>query len=110
MKIDSQTAVMVMNHSYAKDLKCLLVLTDMGPAYLGLLGPGNRRERLFNELMERKPDLEAEFLEQVHGPAGLNIGAETPQEIAVSILAELLSVVRTQKPMMLKNKQGGIHS
>ena len=110
MKIDSQTAVMVMNHSYAKDLKCLLALADLRPAYLGLLGPGKRRERLFNELMEHKPDLEVEFLDQIHGPAGLNIGAETPQEIAVSILAEILSVVRVQNPMKLKNKSGDIHN
>lgn len=109
-KIDQQSAIMVMNHSYAKDLKCLLALRDVRPAYLGLLGPANRRERLLNELMEYAPDLQEEFLEQIHGPAGLNIGAETPQEIALSILAEILSVVRTQEPIKLRNKIGGIHN
>ena len=50
-----------------------------------------------------------EFLEQIHGPAGINIGAESASEIAVSILAEILSVVRAQQPMALKDKPGPIH-
>ena len=50
-----------------------------------------------------------EFLENIHGPAGINIGAESAQEIAVSILAEILSVLRKQKPIQLKEKKGSIH-
>ncbi|MEH6680181.1 MAG: XdhC family protein [Sediminicola sp.] len=108
--IDAQTAVVVMTHSFVKDLQYLQHLSASEPAYLGLLGPGRRREKILDELMERKPDVSHHFFELIHGPAGINIGAETPQEIAVSILAEILSVTREQPPMPLKDKTGSIHS
>ncbi len=108
--IDDQTALMVMTHSYVRDLKYLLALKDTRPVYLGLLGPSQRRERLLGEFIERHPEVSDRFIDSIHGPAGLNIGAETPQEIALAIIAEILSVTRDQKPMMLKNKSGRIHS
>lgn len=109
-KIDQQTGIVIMTHSYAKDLKYLLAIKDTQPAYLGLLGPARRREKLLGEFMEYAPEVSFEFFESIHGPAGLNIGAETPQEIAVAISSEILSVLRKQQPMLLKNKKGGIHS
>ncbi|MFK5972679.1 MAG: XdhC family protein [Flavobacteriaceae bacterium] len=108
--IDAHTAVVIMTHSYVKDLQYLIRLRDSRPAYLGLLGPSKRREKLLGELLERYPDVAYDFFEGIHGPAGLNIGGETAQEIAIAILSEVLSVVRNQAPMMLKNKQGAIHS
>ncbi|PXX29740.1 XdhC family protein [Arenibacter sp. ARW7G5Y1] len=108
-EIDRHTAIVLMNHSYSKDLKYLLRLKDSKPTYLGLLGPYKRREQLFNELMELSPEISYDFLDGIHGPAGLNIGAETPQEIAISIVAEILSVIREKEPMPLKNKKTGIH-
>lgn len=108
-EVDQHTAIILMNHSYSKDLKYLLTLKDSKPIYLGLLGPFRRREKLFNELMELSPEITYDFLDRIHGPAGLNIGAETPQEIAISIVAEILSVIREKEPMHLKNKETGIH-
>ncbi len=108
--IDSQTAVVIMTHNYAKDLQFLLRLRDVQPIYIGLLGPAKRREKLLAELMDRDPDLSLDFLDRVHGPAGLNIGAETPQEIAIAILAEILSVIRDQEPMPLRDKPSSIHN
>jgi len=108
--IDSHTAVVLMTHSFVKDLKFLLALKATEPAYLGVLGPAARREKLLHEFLEHCPDVSDRFFENIHGPAGLNIGAETPQEIAISILAEILSVVRGQKPMRLMHKKGAIHS
>lgn len=108
--IDSHTAVILMTHSYVRDLKYLLAIIDSRPSYLGLLGPAKRREKLLGELMERHPELPDDFFDGIHGPAGLSIGAETAQEIAISILAEILSVIRKEKPISLKNKKGGIHS
>ena len=75
-----------------------------------MLGPSHRREKLLSQFMEYCPDVEETFLELIHGPAGLNIGSETPQEIAISVISEILSVVRKQVPMSLKEKTGGIHS
>ena len=110
LKIDSQTALLLMTHNFAADLNYLLHLKNTSPAYLGLLGPSQRRNKMLNECMERLPHLEPSFFNKIHGPAGINIGAETPQEIAISILAEILSVIRNQTPMSLKQKKNSIHS
>lgn len=107
--VDDQTAIMVMTHSFSADLKCLLALKDLNPLYIGLLGPVHKRENLLSQLLEYYPDISESFLDVIHGPAGLNIGSETPQEIAVSIISEILSVFRNQTPMSLKNKTGRIH-
>lgn len=107
--IDDRTAIVLMNHSYSRDLLYLITLKNAKPLYLGLLGPHTRREKLFNELMDRSPSLSYDYLESIHGPAGLNLGAETPQEIAVSIIAEIMSVIRKQQPIPLKDKKMGIH-
>ncbi|UII75863.1 XdhC family protein [Flagellimonas sp. HMM57] len=109
-KLDEQTAVAIMTHSFVKDLQYLVALKDQKPAYMGLLGPFKRREKLFDELLERHPDISENFLDQIHGPAGIDIGAETPQEIAIAVLAEILTVVRHKEPMLLKNKMGKIHN
>ena len=108
--IDKETAIIIMSHNFANDLKYLLELKDSKPTYLGLLGPSKRREKLLSQFMEYCPDVEPEFIEYMYGPAGLNIGAETPQEIAISIISEILSVMRAQTPMSLKEKRSGIHS
>lgn len=110
LAFDKQTAVILMTHSYVKDMKYLMGLADKELAYLGLLGPKHRRERLLNEFMDKDPELPLEFFDRIHGPCGINIGAETPQEIAISIIAEILSVVREQAPIPLKDKTKGIHS
>lgn len=109
-QIDSQTAVVLMTHSYVKDLKYLKALKDSNPMYFGLLGPTKRREKLFGEYMERYPEDDFEFFDSIHGPAGLNIGAEAPEEIAIAILSEILAVIRNQRPMMLRDKKKGIHN
>lgn len=107
--IDNQTAIVLMSHNFSNDLKYLLELKDTEPAYLGMLGPSERREKLLSEFIEYCPDVDDQFIENVYGPAGLNIGAETPQEIAISIVSEILTIVRNQEPMSLKEKLGRIH-
>ncbi len=110
LHIDSETAVILMNHNYATDLKFLLAMKEKNPVYIGLLGSTNRREKLLYELIEFHPEINDVFLDCLHGPAGLNIGAITPQEIAVSILAEILSIIRRKEATPLKGKQGKIHN
>lgn len=106
---DQHTAVVVMTHSYVKDLKYLSVLRNCKVPYIGLLGPRKRREKLINDLLERHEDIDDQFFDIIYGPAGINIGAETPQEIALSIVSEILSVTRNQKTISLKDKKSGIH-
>ncbi len=107
--LNQETVLVVMTHSYVKDLTYLLALKDTSPAYIGLLGPVKRRNQLLNEFIERYPAVQESFLDLIHGPAGLNIGAETPQEIAISICAEILTVIRKHHPKSLRDKKGSIH-
>lgn len=108
--IDNQTAIMIMTHSFTNDLKCLIALKDYSPIYIGLLGPVHKREDLLSQLLEYHPEIKETFFDSVYGPAGLNIGSETPQEIAISIISEILSVSRNKTPMSLKDKTGRIHA
>lgn len=108
-QMDRQTAVILMTHSYTKDLKYLLRLGNSAPGYLGILGPASRRERLIGDFLERNPEAPDAIFEVIRGPAGIDIGAETPQEIAISILAEILSVFRATEPIALRDKKGAIH-
>ena len=107
--IDTQTAVVLMTHNYAKDLQYLLKLQAYKPGYIGILGSAKRRDQLQNEIFEYS-ELMPEFLERIHSPAGLNLGAETPEEIALSILSEILSTTREKAPFPLKDITGRIHS
>jgi xanthine/CO dehydrogenase XdhC/CoxF family maturation factor len=107
--IDAETAVVLMTHNFAKDLSYLTHLVNSSACYIGLLGPAKRREKMLQAIIENNLDCEEEFISSIHGPAGLNLGAETPQEIAISILSEILSLTRNQIPMSLEDKKGGIH-
>ncbi|MFV0267680.1 MAG: XdhC family protein [Draconibacterium sp.] len=109
LKIDRQTALVLMTHSFNKDVQYLMALKDKQPAYLGLLGSVSRRERVLSMVLDYMPEIPPDFLDQIHGPAGINIGAESASEISVSILAEILSVIRQQQPVSLRDKVGAIH-
>lgn len=108
-KLDENTAVVLMTHSFSKDLQYLIALKNVEPAYLGLLGPMHRRERMFSQFLDYVPETSAHFFEKIHGPAGINIGAESASEIALSILSEILAVIRNHTPVFLKDKKGDIH-
>ncbi len=106
LNIDAETVVVLMTHNYALDLKYLLKLVDSQPPYLGILGSVKRRQQLQNDLLNYKEDLNETFLEAMYSPAGLNIGAITPEEIALSILSEILAVLRGSKPVSLRTLSG----
>jgi xanthine/CO dehydrogenase XdhC/CoxF family maturation factor len=107
--IDNETAIVLMTHNFASDLRYLVALKDSKPAYIGILGPVKRRDDLLNQFVEYCPSIDSQFLENIHGPAGLNIGSETPQEIAISIISEILAKTRNSHPVALSEKTGKIH-
>jgi xanthine/CO dehydrogenase XdhC/CoxF family maturation factor len=109
-KIDANTGIVIMNHSYAQDLKYVLQLVDKKPAYLGILGAAKRRDKMLNELFEYNSEVSETFLESIFTPAGLNLGAQTPEEIALSILAEILATIKNKTPNSLKEITGNIHT
>jgi len=108
--IEENTAIVLMNHSYVQDLKYLVELSKHHPKYIGILGAPNRREKIFNALFEFAPATTEEFLDCIYTPAGLHIGAKTPEEIAISIIAEILSVTKNKEPFSLRTLQGKIHT
>lgn len=83
--LDEQTAVVLITHSFNKDVQYLLAMKDTLPAYIGLVGSIKRRERVLSTILEYCPDISTGFLDQIYGPAGIDIGAESASEIAISI-------------------------
>ena len=110
LPIDNETAIVLMTHNFANDLRYLVALNNANTPYIGILGPTQRREDLLAQFIEYCPDVNDIFLETIHGPAGINIGAETPQEIAISIISEILSIIRNQNIIPLHKKVGNIHT
>jgi xanthine dehydrogenase accessory factor len=106
---DAQTVFILMTHNYNYDLEILKQLVSVPCAYIGLLGPKEKRNRMLNELTENGIDISANFLNNLYGPAGLDIGAETAEEIAVSIVAEIKAVVCNKTGNMLRDKRLSIH-
>ncbi|WP_442265539.1 XdhC family protein [Tenacibaculum sp. ZS6-P6] len=109
LNIDSDTVVVLMTHNYVQDLKYLLKIINFNPMYIGILGSTKRRDQLENDLFHYKEDVSEELLDKIYSPAGLHIGAITPEEIAVSIVAEILSVIRKKEPYSLRKIKGKIH-
>ena len=81
----------VVTRGHTNDLEAMRRLATRDLRYLGLIGSRAKVARLYDELL-KDPRLAPDRLERVHAPIGLDIGAVTPQEIAVSILAELIAV------------------
>ncbi|MFC4211253.1 XdhC family protein [Pedobacter lithocola] len=103
LAIDEQTAFVLMTHNYNYDLELLEILLKTDANYIGTLGPKKKLVRMLDELNQN------ESLLRVYGPIGLDIGAETPEEIAVSIVAEIKTVFTGASAMMLKEKKNPIH-
>src|SRR5262249_55683490 len=93
-------AVILMSHNYLGDRAVLerLIASKAAISYLGMLGPRQRTKRLLGEVDATSTD--------VHTPAGLDIGADTPEEIALSIVAEMLTVRRRASGRPLRDAKG----
>jgi len=109
ISIDKQTVFVMMTHNYNYDLGMLKALLGRNVAYIGMLGPKKKLERMLDELRENEMQLNEDQFNQVYGPAGLEIGAETPEEIALSIIAEIKAVLSEKSGESLRNKQEVIH-
>ncbi|RYE09033.1 MAG: XdhC/CoxI family protein [Sphingobacteriaceae bacterium] len=101
----------LMSHNYHYDFAVLQQLVAFNPVnYIGILGPKKKTERLLNDLQEAGFTLNEEQQERLHGPVGLNIGAETAEEIAVAVMAELLAVRHQTQAGFLRELNGPIHN
>jgi len=97
--------VVLMTHSYPTDLQYLEQLAARDVRYIGVLGPRRRLQRLVEELGDRAPAGEL-----LYGPAGLDIGADSPPEIALSILAEIRTALAGRAGTPLRDRAAPIHT
>ena len=107
--IDTYTAVLLMSHDYRADLLNLQKVLPSSASYIGLLGPRKRADKIFDALAEEGHPLSNSDLQRIYAPAGLDIGAATPEEIALSILAEIRSHFSGRNGMPLRFRSGSIY-
>ena len=108
MEPDAWTAVVVLTHEDRFDIPALTGALRSDAFYVGALGARKNQERRRERLLEE--GLSEEEIDRIAGPAGLDIGAETPAETAVSILAEILAVRAGRSGGSLKESKGRIHA
>jgi xanthine dehydrogenase accessory factor len=107
--VDERTYVVVMTHNFLRDKEYVRSLIGSPAAYLGMLGPAARTERLLMELRDEGVPVGDDERQRIHGPAGLDLGGEGPEEIAQAILAEIVAVKRRRSGGFLKDRPGPIH-
>lgn len=95
LKIDAGNGAVLVTHSYPQDSALLRSLLPLNPAYLGVLGPRRRTVQLVKEVAPQIGLSVEDCLARLHGPVGLDLGAITPAGIALSIAAEIQSILRT---------------
>jgi xanthine/CO dehydrogenase XdhC/CoxF family maturation factor len=100
------TAVVIMSHDYLRDAAFLAGFLGRGASYLGVLGPRDRTERLIGELPEAPSAADAAVL---HAPAGLDIGADGAEQVATSVVAEIVAVLHGRSGAPLRERPGPIH-
>jgi len=109
LTIDDQTVFLLMTHNYNYDLAMFRALLKKKTVYIGSLGPKKKLDRMLRELQEEGIILTEQQQEMVFGPVGLDIGAETSEEIALSILAEIKAVLAGRKGQSLRSAAEEIH-
>lgn len=110
VEIDNRTVVALMTHNFNHDMALLQTLLPMNLKYVGMIGPMKKRQRMLDELAAKGVFFSEEQLAALHSPAGLNIGAESPEEIALSIIAEIKSVMTGKSGESLRERKDAIHS
>lgn len=101
--ITPNTFVIVMNHHLDRDIETLKYVLKSNAKYVGVLGPRKRRDKMLASLEEANVTFSNAWLEKMHSPIGLDIGAVTPEEIALSILAEIVAIQKGHSGGSLKD-------
>ncbi len=108
--IDEQTVFLLMTHNYNYDMAMFRQLLQKNIVYAGMLGPRKKLERMLEELKEDGVQMNEKQLSAIHSPVGLDIGAETSEEIALSILAEIKAMFAGKQIQSLRSTKEVIHS
>lgn len=107
--VDERTFFVMMTHNYKYDLAMLKLLVNTSCKYIGILGPKAKLNRMFDDLQDEGILLDNKQLDRIYGPVGLDIGAETAEEIALSVVAEIRAILGRNEGTSLKYKEGKIH-
>lgn len=109
-EVDDFSVAVLMAHDFKKDKEHLKQLIQQGSfGYIGLLGPRKRCDKMLDELKEEGFPISEEILQTIFSPIGLDTGATSPEEIAISIIAEIRSYFSKRKGGSLKYREGPIH-
>lgn len=104
--LDARTGAVIATHNFGRDCAALRFLLPLDLPYIGLIGPRRRREELLIDVI----DSGVEIKSQLFAPAGLHLAAETPDEIALSIIAEIQAVFAGGTAERLRDRKAPIHA
>jgi xanthine/CO dehydrogenase XdhC/CoxF family maturation factor len=107
--IDEKTVFVLMTHNYNYDYAILKALLGKNVPYIGALGPKKKLDNMITDLKAENIFLNEKQKNILYGPVGLELGAETPAEIALSITAEIMSVMNNKEGGSLRNLLTEIH-
>ncbi len=107
--LHQRSCVVIMNHHLERDRESLRFALESRSAFIGALGPRSRFQKLVGGLREQGVVLDPANLSRVRSPIGLALGAESPEEIAVSILGEILAIQRGFDGGFLAGRDGSLH-
>ncbi len=107
--LDARTAAVIMSHNLQRDTALLAALLPSPCGYVGMLGSHARTAEILAELGRRGQAPTPRQLKKLHSPVGLDVGAETPGEVALSIVAEIQAFFAGRRGGALKKRKGPIH-
>jgi xanthine dehydrogenase accessory factor len=107
---DEHTYVLVMTHNYIHDRDLLQAFLPTAAAYIGMLGPRARTDKILREIEAGGVAVPDDRRSRIYGPVGLDIGSDTPDEIALAALGEILAVARGRDGGFLRSRRGPIHT
>lgn len=110
IEIDESSIFVLMTHNYNYDLALLKLIIHKPLKYIGLLGPKTKLDRMIEDMTSSGMVIGDEELNKLFGPVGLDIGAETSEEIAISVVAEIQAVLNQRKGNSLRDKKEKIHT
>ena len=107
--IDSRTYVVVMTHNYLHDRDLLRGFLRTDAPYIGMLGPKIRTQKILDDLRRDGVAINDTDLARIYGPIGLDVGSETPEEIALAMIGEIQTVESGRRGGFLRERLGPIH-
>lgn len=110
IEIDERTVFLLMSHNYSYDKGILRHILDSPTPYVGVLGPRKKLDRILDEFHAEGLICSPHQLSRIHGPAGLDLGAGTPEEIALSMISGIMACMGGGSGKPLSTSGSVIHS